>query len=112
MEKKNDINKSKTHTWTEKGKHYTAKAVLCALTYLFDFNRPKKFTRINAKTLIYDENCAYTAAKSSAVVDLRCFLSNWIQFNWKKKQMDWTIRKMLLSAQNSGLLRIAYRLAS
>lgn len=40
----------------EKGKHYAAKSnVLCALTYLFDFNRPKKFTRINAKTLIYDE---------------------------------------------------------
>lgn len=49
------VDRAATHKH-EKGKHYAAKAVLCALTYLFDFNRPKKFTRINAKTLIYDEN--------------------------------------------------------
>lgn len=58
---KNDINEKAnanhtniSHLQHGKGKHYAAKAVLCALTYLFDFNRPKKFTRINAKTLIYD----------------------------------------------------------
>lgn len=88
-----------THAMREKVNITQRKAnVLCALTYLFDFDRPKKFTRINAKTLIYDEIVANTALERANVrlaathgfyfilsFFLLLFFSNWTGSNFNCK---------------------------
>lgn len=91
----------------ERGKHYAAKAVLCALTYLFDFNRPKKFTRINAKTLIYDENVSgFVRAHAHPFARLTVFNRTGSNSNWRKIAYKYTtgnhwrwIKNVLLQAQ-------------